>query len=119
MSDIHVAGIARVTIRCQLKTAPGTAYINLSHDLCSGERPLTGVITFYAGFGGNEFTVGEIVGRKLKVQKNVLELFNDLYDDSDEVFDEIAQAVNRGMVTLVKMIDASGYAHDSFQWEVI
>ena len=49
----------------------------------------------------------------------MLELFNDLYDDSDEVFDEIAQAVNRGMVTLVKMIDASGYAHDSFQWEII
>ncbi|WP_247010929.1 hypothetical protein [Escherichia coli] len=119
MSDIRVAGIARVSIRCQLKTAPGTAYINLSHDLCSSERQLTGVITFYAGFGGNEFTVGEFVGCKLKVQKNVLELFNDLYDDSDEVFDEIAQAVNRGIVTLVKMIKDSGFASGPFQWEVI
>ncbi|QDF15259.1 hypothetical protein Sa45lw_245 [Escherichia phage vB_EcoM-Sa45lw] len=119
MSDIRVAGIARVSIRCQLKTAPGTAYINLSHDLCSSERPLTGVITFYAGVGGNEFTVGEFVGCKLKVQKNVLELFNDLYDDSDEVFDEIAQAVNKGMVTLVKMINSIGYAPDPFRWEII
>ncbi|WDS52273.1 hypothetical protein EO1_67 [Escherichia phage EO1] len=119
MSDIHVAGIARVSIRCQLKTVPGTAYINLSHDLCSSERPLTGVITFYAGVGGNEFTVGEFVGHKLKVQKNVLELFNDLYDDSDEVFDEIAQAVNKGMVTLVKMINSIGYAPDPFRWEII
>lgn len=119
MSDIHVTGIARVSIRCQLKTATGTAYINLSHDLCSRERQLTGVITFYAGIGGNEFTVGEIVGHKLKVQKNVLELFNDLYDDSDEVFDEIAQAVNKGMVTLVKMINSIGYAPDPFRWEII
>ena len=119
MSDIHVAGIARVSIRCQLKTVPGTAYINLSHDLCSSERPLTGVITFYAGVGGNEFTVGEFVGCKLKVQKNVLELFSDLYGDSDEVFDEIAQAVNRGMVTLVKMIKDSGFASGPFQWEII
>ncbi|ANH49635.1 hypothetical protein PE37_0031 [Escherichia phage PE37] len=119
MSDIHVAGIARVSIRCQLKTAPGTAYINLSHDLCSSERPLTGVITFYAGVGGNEFTVGEFVGCKLKVQKNVLELFSDLYGDSDEVFDEIAQAVNKGMVTLVKMINSIGYAPDPFRWEII
>lgn len=119
MSDIHVTGIAQVNIRCQFKTVPGVTHITLSHDPYSRGRQLTGVITFYAGFGGNEFTVGEIVGRKLKVQKNVLELFNDLYDDSDEVFDEIAQAVNKGMVTLVKMIDASGYAHDPFQWEII
>lgn len=108
MSDIRVAGISRVSIRCQLKTAPGTAYINLSHDLCSSERPLTGVITFYAGVGGNEFTVGEFVGCKLKVQKGVLELF------SDEVFDEISRAVNKGMLTLIKMIKASGYVPDPF-----
>ena len=114
MSDIRVAGIARVSIRCQLKTAPGTAYINLSHDLCSSERPLTGVITFYAGVGGNEFTVGEFVGCKLKVQKNVLELFSDLYGDSDEAFDEISRAVNKGMLTLIKMIKASGYVPDPF-----
>lgn len=110
MSDIRVAEIARVSIRCQLKTAPGTAYINLSHDLCSSERQLTGVIKFFGGIGGNEFTVGdeEIVGCKLKVQKGVLELF------SDEVFDEISRAVNKGMLTLIKMIKASGYVPDPF-----
>lgn len=115
MSDIRVAGIARVSIRCQLKTAPGTAHITLSYDPYSRGRQLTGVIKFFGGIGGNEFTVGdeEIVGCKLKVQKGVLELF------SDEVFDEIAQAVNRGMVTLVKMIKDSGFASGPFQWEVI
>ncbi|HIC0076851.1 TPA: DUF7247 domain-containing protein, partial [Escherichia coli] len=44
---------------------------------------------------------------------------SDLYGDSDEVFDEIAQAVNRGMATLVKMIKDSGFASGPFQWEVI
>ncbi|EIP2092600.1 hypothetical protein LSG11_000259 [Shigella flexneri] len=119
MSNIHITGITQVKIRCQLKTAPGTAFINLSHDIDSRESQLMGVITFYAGVGGNEFTVGEFVGCKLKVQKNVLELFSDLYGDSDEVFNEIAQAVNRGMVTLVKMIKDSGFASGPFQWEVI
>lgn len=108
MSDIHVTGISQVNIRCQFKTVPGVTHITLSHDPYSRGRQLTGVITFYAGVGGNEFTVGEFVGCKLKVQKGVLELFN------DEVFDEISQAVNKGMVTLVKMIKASGYVPDPF-----
>ena len=108
MSDIHVTGISQVNIRCQFKTVPGVTHINLSHDPYSRGRQLTGVIKFFGGIGGNEFTIGddEIVGCKLKVQKGVLELFN------DEVFDEISQAVNKGMVTLVKMIKASGYVPD-------
>ncbi|WFG77857.1 hypothetical protein VIPECOOM01_00242 [Escherichia phage vB_VIPECOOM01] len=119
MSDIHVTGITQVKIRCQLKTARGTAFINLSHDINSRESQLTGVITIYTGFCGREFTVGEIVGRKLKVRENALEFFNDFYGGSDKIFDEIAQAVNRGMATLVKMVNSSGYVPGPFQWEII
>ena len=108
MSDIHVTGIAQVNIRCQFKTVPGVTHITLSHDPYSRGRQLTGAIKFFGGIGGNEFTIGEneIAGCKLKVQYGVLELF------SDEVFNEIAQAVNKGMVTLVKMIETSRYVPD-------
>lgn len=79
MSDIHVTGISQVNIRCQFKTVPGVTHITLSHDPYSRGRQLTGVIKFFGGIGGNEFTIGddEIVGCKLKVQKGVLELFSD------------------------------------------
>lgn len=108
MSDIHVTGISQVNIRCQFKTVPGVTHITSSHDPYSRGRQLTGVIKFFGGIGGNEFTIGddEIIGCKLKVQKGVLELF------SDEVFDEISQAVNKGLLTLIKMIKASGYVPD-------
>lgn len=110
MSDIHVTGIAQVNIRCQFKTIPGVTHITLSHDPYYRGRQLTGVIKFFGGIGGNEFTIGddEIIGCKLKIQKGVLELF------SVEIFDEISQAINKGMVTLIKMIKASGYVPDPF-----
>ncbi|QOQ37611.1 hypothetical protein vBEcoMWL3_gp235c [Escherichia phage vB_EcoM_WL-3] len=43
----------------------------------------------------------------------MLELF------SDEVFDEISRAVNKGMLTLIKMIKASGYVPDPLYYEII
>ena len=107
MAKISVIGYPCINIRCQFDNIPGVTHIGLTFDPHSRGNQVSGEIE--SAYGkiplNDQVLVAALSGNQA----------GSLYILKHEAFDEISEALKKGMLTLRKMVKASGYVNeDSF-----
>ena len=103
-SSFHVTGYPKVKVRCQFDNFPGVSWITMEFDPHSRGNQVNGVIeTGYGTFPLND----KVINGYLKRQK-----VGAAFIFTKSAFEELATAVEGGMLMLRKLVKASGYVAD-------